>query len=196
MIKGLGVPGFSIARYVYGRRAGRFETPRRINIAYYFIMYSPLFMICWLMKFSRKTSAGYLANHLARLFALGLQKRIKPLGLSTGIFPIMLQLWEEDGMTQKELVDRLGIEQATVANSLSRMERDGLIRRCRDDHDGRITRSWLTDQGRTLRAPAIRAATEQNAEALAGLSEQERRRLITLLAKAIDVFEKPPSDRS
>ena len=43
------------------------------------------------MSFARKTSAGYLVNHLARLFAAGLQARIKPLGLSTGTFPIMLQ---------------------------------------------------------------------------------------------------------
>ena len=102
------------------------------------------------MSFARKTSAGYLVNHLARLFAAGLQARIKPLGLSTGTFPIMLQLWEQDGRSQRELVQALGIEQATVANSLNRMERDGLILRRPDDHDGRIKRTWLTAHGRSL----------------------------------------------
>ncbi|AFO92271.1 hypothetical protein [Phaeobacter inhibens] len=44
------------------------------------------------MKQPRETSAGYLFNHLARLFAQALQERIQPLGLSIGVFPIMLHL--------------------------------------------------------------------------------------------------------
>lgn len=90
------------------------------------------------------------------------------MGLSTGVFPIMLQLWERDGLTQKELVERLGIEQATMANSLTRMERGGLIERRGDDHDGRIKRNWLTERGQSLHAPAVGAAKEQNADALQG----------------------------
>ena len=34
-----------------------------------------------LMGFDKKTSAGYLANHMARLFARGLQEKIAPLGI-------------------------------------------------------------------------------------------------------------------
>ena len=56
------------------------------------------------MRFSKDTSAGYLVNDLARRFAAALQARIKPLGLSTGVFPVMVQLWEDDGLTQTELV--------------------------------------------------------------------------------------------
>ncbi|MFQ6547347.1 MarR family winged helix-turn-helix transcriptional regulator [Aestuariibius sp. 2305UL40-4] len=140
------------------------------------------------MTFSMRSSAGYLTNHLARLFASGLQARIRPLGLSTGVFPVMLQLWDRDGLTQKELVDRLGIEQATVANTLARMERDGLIERRGDAEDGRVKRTWLTDQGRALRDPAIAAADAENSDALSGLTEAERAQLLTLLNKAIATF--------
>ncbi len=140
------------------------------------------------MSFTRNTSPGYLINHLARLFAGALQARIKPLGLSTGTFPIMLQLWEQDGRSQRDLVEALGIEQATVANSLNRMERDGLILRRPDDHDGRIKRSWLTARGQTLRAPAIAAAEAVNASALAGLSPDERAECLRLITKAIATF--------
>lgn len=146
------------------------------------------------MTFSMRTSPGYLTNHLARLFAAGLQRRIKPLGLSTGVFPIMLQLWEQDGLTQKEIVERIGIEQATAANSLSRMERDGLIERRNDDHDGRVTRNFLTPNGRSLREPAITAAAAQNAVGLSGLSEQERQDLLGLLSKAITTFGRDGAD--
>jgi len=87
------------------------------------------------MSFSKDDSAGYLANHLARLFARELQLRIKPLGLSTGTFPALLVLWEGDGLTQRELIEHLDIEQPTMANTLARMERDGLIERRKDPAD-------------------------------------------------------------
>ncbi len=39
-------------------------------------------------------SAGFLANHMARLFAVALQRRIKPLGLAPAQFMTLLELWE------------------------------------------------------------------------------------------------------
>ncbi|WP_127114753.1 MarR family winged helix-turn-helix transcriptional regulator [Shimia sediminis] len=141
------------------------------------------------MTFSRQTSSGYLINHLARLFAGALQEGIKPLGLSTGVFPIMVHLWDQDGLTQKELVDRVGIEQATMAKTLARMERDNLILRRADKDDRRVRRAWLTQHGETLRDPALTVAVTQNALVLAGLSAEEQNQVVQLVSKAIDAFE-------
>lgn len=137
------------------------------------------------MDFDKDQSAGYLANHVARIFARGLAARIRPLGITTGTFPALLELWEADGLTQKQLVDRLDIEQATMANTLARMERDGLITRRKDEHDGRVQRVWLTERARALRAPAVAAANDENASTLAGLSEAERSRYVALMQKII-----------
>ena len=81
------------------------------------------------VAFDKNQSAGYLINHLARIFAQALAREIKPLGLAPGQFMVLLELWREDGLTQRDLVGRLDVEQATLANTLSRMERDGLVRR-------------------------------------------------------------------
>ena len=137
------------------------------------------------MSFSKDDSAGYLANHMARLFERGLAARIRPLGLTTGTFPALLELWEQDGLTQKQLVERLDIEQATMANTLSRMERDGLIKRERDPGDGRVQRIKLTEQARALRDPAIAAATAENENALFSLSDEESAQFIGLMRKII-----------
>jgi DNA-binding MarR family transcriptional regulator len=131
------------------------------------------------------SSPGYLVNHLARLFAAALQAEIRPLGLSTGVFPVLLHLWEKDGVTQRELVSRVGVEQATMANTLSRMERDGLVLRRGDPVDGRLQRIWLTDHARSLREAATAAASAQNARVLAGLTAAEQAQLVALLRKAI-----------
>ncbi|GAB5467979.1 MAG: MarR family transcriptional regulator [Rhodospirillales bacterium] len=144
------------------------------------------------MNFDRERSAGYLVNHLARLFARELQSRIKPLGLTTGTFPALLILWEREGLTQRELVAALDIEQATLANTLARMERDGLIVRKPDAADGRAQRIWLTETARALEAPALAAANTVNAEALAGLAEDDRRRLIGLMQRIIAQMQPRP----
>ncbi|UWQ08391.1 MarR family winged helix-turn-helix transcriptional regulator [Aliiroseovarius crassostreae] len=137
------------------------------------------------MRFQKDISAGYLANHLARLFAKALQHRIRDLGLSVGQFPILLELWAQDGQSQKELVQKLDLEQATVANTLNRMERDGLLRRMKDPSDGRAQRIWLTDQAKALRDPAYAAANTVNAQALSGLSEDEQAQFLALTQRVV-----------
>ena len=81
------------------------------------------------MDFDRKESAAYLANLLAKGASRALQARADGAGFAPGQFPVLLELWSGDGLTQRELLDGLDIEQATMANTLSRMERDGLVSR-------------------------------------------------------------------
>ncbi|GHE00273.1 hypothetical protein GCM10008024_11120 [Allgaiera indica] len=103
----------------------------------------------------------------------------------TGTFPALLELWETDGLSQKQLVERLDIEQATMANTLTRMERDGLVTRKRDENDGRVQRVWLTSRGRALKGAATAAAIDENAASLAGLSVAERDQFVALVQKVI-----------
>ena len=79
------------------------------------------------MGFSRQDSVAYLAAQLAKGFSLALQRRTAELGFSPGQFPVLLELWKEDRLTQRQLLDRVDIEQATLANTLARMQRDGLV---------------------------------------------------------------------
>ena len=44
---------------------------------------------------------------MARLFAKALGYRIAPLGIVVGQFPILVELWLKDGVTQKELLSKI-----------------------------------------------------------------------------------------
>lgn len=138
------------------------------------------------MIFDKTQSAGYLTNHLARLFAQALHERIRPLGLAPAQFMTLLELWAADGLTQRELVERLDVEQATMANTLARMARDGLVVRRPHPADGRAQQVWLTAEARDLEGPATAAARSVNQAALEGLSDEERRQLLRLLGRAIE----------
>ncbi len=142
------------------------------------------------MTFDKTASAGYLANHMARLFAHGLAERIRPLGLAPAQFMTLLELWREDRLTQKELVARLDVEQATIANTLARMERDGLIRRRPHPEDGRAQSILLTEKARALEGPATAAAEAQNAVALADLTTGERDDFLALMTRVIAAMQK------
>ncbi|WP_170397703.1 MarR family winged helix-turn-helix transcriptional regulator [Ruegeria arenilitoris] len=138
------------------------------------------------MNFEKENSAGYLVNHMARLFAKELQQRIAPLGIVVGQFPILLQLWLKDGVTQKELLGKIDVEQATLANTLNRMERDGLIKRTKNPADARAQMIWLTDRATAIRNSAYESAQSVNAEALQVLSEAEQARFMDYMRRIIE----------
>ncbi len=137
------------------------------------------------MAFRKENSAGYLVNHMARLFAKGLQDRIAPLGIVTGQFPILLELWQKDGVSQKDLLRKLDIEQATLANTLSRMERDGLIIRSKDPADARAQVIRLSERAVAIRAQAYQAACDQNEAALSVLDDAEREQFMDFMHRVI-----------
>jgi len=133
------------------------------------------------MAYDRSRSAGYLMNHLSRIFARALAGRIAPLGLMPGQFPVLLALWEEDGLTQRDLVERLDVEQATMANTLARMARDGLVARLPHATDRRVQVVRLTERARALEAPAKAAAMAVDDDLLTGLPEPAREAFIAAL---------------
>lgn len=137
------------------------------------------------MAFIKKNSAGYLANHMARLFAQGLHARIKPLGLAPAQFMVLLELWHDDGLTQKVLVERLDVEQATMANTIARMERDGLIERRAHENDRRARVIFLTSKAKELECEAVKCAKAQNEIATKGLSVNERELFLDLVRRVI-----------
>lgn len=137
------------------------------------------------MTFDRDSSAGYVVNHMARLFARHLEAGLRRHGLALGAFPALLHLWEKDGLTQGELAGRLAIEQPTMAATLARMERDGLITRHRDETDARVQRIRLTDKARVLRDAALAEAVAVNDRALGPLDTAERAQFLALMRRVI-----------
>lgn len=130
----------------------------------------------------REESLGYMVNHLARQLARALHERIAPLGVVPGQFAQLLALYEQDGITQQELCQIVGIEQPTMANTLERMERDGLVERRPHPSDGRKQLIYLNDKARALEGPLTEAAESVNTLATAGISKTERSILMRLIA--------------
>lgn len=88
--------------------------------------------------------AVYAASHA---FTAAYKPLLEPLGLTYSQYLVLIVLWEEDGLSVKEIARRLHLESATLTPILKRLEAGGFVRRRRDPADERQLRVELTDRG-------------------------------------------------
>lgn len=137
----------------------------------------------------RRHSAGYMTNWAARLFTRAIDRRLRPLGVSPGHMPVFFALADGGEMSQRALTGRAAVEQPTMAATLKRMEREGLVTRRPDPGDGRATLIALTPEAME-KVRAINAqASAVNAIALAGLGADEQAMFMDMLARVVETLE-------
>lgn len=79
---------------------------------------------------------------------------LKEFGLTYTQYITMLALWEKDGVSVKELGERLHLDSGTLTPLLKRLEAMDLVARIRDKRDERSVRVTLTTAGLRLRGQA------------------------------------------
>jgi DNA-binding MarR family transcriptional regulator len=141
---------------------------------------------------------GYLVNRTARLMAQMFSRRLQPHGVALAQWAILLLLYAKDGQTQRELSRMVAIEPPTVARTIDRMVRDGLVSREPHPQDGRATSIRLTPRALALREELATESIAGNAFAARVLSAEELITLKTLLGRVIDGLtgeedEQPPT---
>ena len=94
-------------------------------------------------------------------------------GASLATWVVLRSAEREEGLSQRELASRLNIEGPTLVRHLDRMEQDGLVERCRDEHDRRVVRVCLTPSGRRRHAELLGVAATLDAQLRTLLSEDE-----------------------
>jgi MarR family transcriptional regulator for hemolysin len=122
----------------------------------------------------RQSSAGYMTNLAARLFAREVDRKVRELGVSAGYLPVLFALADGKALTQTSLANVAAIEQPTMAATLTRMERDGLVQRRPDPDDGRSSLISLTSAAQKKVRAVEAAVSKVNERALSGLPDKER----------------------
>jgi len=130
-------------------------------------------------------SVAGLVMLAGRLFARTLQSRLGPHGVAPGQLAVLRLLWEEDGLTQAALARKARVEQPTMARTLDRMARDGLIERVPSKQDRRAFNVRLTRHGRQLRQGVKAEAGALDTLAVASMAKAERDKLAALLRRLI-----------
>jgi DNA-binding MarR family transcriptional regulator len=141
------------------------------------------------VDFAPDQSVGYLMRAAHRRYIQDLQSYLEPHGISIGMWYFFRALWQEDGLTQRELSERVGLMGATTAEQLNNMERAGYIVRRRSTEDRRKIQVYLTTKARRLRSKFLRYAKINSDYALKGFSPSEVAFLRFALMRIIENFD-------
>lgn len=134
--------------------------------------------------FAPEDTIGFLVWDTSRAFTRIFTQRINRHGLSFGLWPFLRALWDEDGLTQRELSERVMMKGPTTVAAINRLERKGMVRRVANPHDARKINVFLTEKGRRafdVAKPEIESVNRQGIGRLTKTDQQTLKRLLRTL---------------
>ncbi len=126
-------------------------------------------------------NVGFLLHDVSRLLRVRFDRRARALGLTRAQWRVLAHLAPRQGINQSSLAEILEVENITLGRHIDRLEDSEWVVRRRDPDDRRAWRLFLTDKSRPVLDQMEIIAAEAQGEAMAGLSDDERGRLLGLL---------------
>lgn len=105
--------------------------------------------------FVRDTCLCLHTQRAARMLARRFDDALRPLGLKSGQFSLLMSLNRPHPPTLGSVAELLAMDRTTLTANLKPLERDELIEVRPDEKDRRARRLALTDRGRALLARAV-----------------------------------------
>ncbi|MCP3713481.1 MarR family winged helix-turn-helix transcriptional regulator [Paraburkholderia sp. CNPSo 3274] len=115
----------------------------------------------------------YLLNVGQRRLQRWSQTRAAGGGVTAAQAALLFFLGDRNGALMSEAAAALDLGAPGMSGLADRTEKAGLIERRADETDGRVSRLWLTEAGRTARQRSKRRMTDLNARLTAGFTEAE-----------------------
>lgn len=128
---------------------------------------------------------GFILSDVARLMRKRFEQRARAaaLGLTRAQAAVLANLARQEGINQAALAQLLELEPITLARLLDRLQAAGLIERRADPKDRRAHLLYLTEAAYPLLDRIFALADEVREDALAGVAEPDRTRLIDMLVE-------------
>jgi DNA-binding MarR family transcriptional regulator len=131
----------------------------------------------------RLRTIGFLLKDVARLYTRRFEERAQDLSLTLPQCKALFYLESNEGVSQKRLAELTELDPMSLVRILDRMEADGWVKRRSDPEDRRARSLCLTPKAKPILEHIAILATETRAEALHGLTEEERTQLTRLLTR-------------
>lgn len=122
-------------------------------------------------------------GRIERHFSILMRDVLAPIGVTYPEFRLIgLLIDETEGVSQKDLAARLGLDASGISITLKALEKRGLIARERDKEDARIMRVKCTPSADELNQ-VFQALSTQEAIAVKGMTPMEIDALTNLLGR-------------
>jgi DNA-binding MarR family transcriptional regulator len=105
---------------------------------------------------------AHLIKDVARAQMRALQSRLAEHSISFGHWTFLRILWENDGLTQRELSEQAGVMEPTTFTAVKAMEIQGLLERRQLPGNRKNMHVYLTPKGRALKRKLVPLAEEVN----------------------------------
>lgn len=129
---------------------------------------------------------GFLVRRLHQIAIALFAEECEGLDITPTQFGIMLAVSENPGIDQSAAAEARGVDRATMASIVARLEKDGYLRRVTSKIDRRQKLLTLTAAGKSLlnksRTPAVRS----NERMLEVLAPRDQKSFVRLLQKLVD----------
>lgn len=118
----------------------------------------------------RQERLAHIVRRVMRDFQVGLETRLVQYEVNYGFWFYLRELWREEGLSQRQLSERVGLTEPTTHSVIKRMVSADLVE-LRPIVPGKPRQVvHLTPKGRDLRGKLEPLAEDLNAEAVRGLS--------------------------
>jgi DNA-binding MarR family transcriptional regulator len=115
-----------------------------------------------------------------------LSRRLAEHGVPFGHWTFLRILWEEDGLTQRELSERAGVMEPSTFTAIKAMEELGYVKRSRMPDNRKNVYVHLTAKGRALKKKLVPLAERVNELGLRSVSKRDRATVRRALMTVID----------
>jgi DNA-binding MarR family transcriptional regulator len=136
-------------------------------------------------------------QRLQHLFAYDRSDPLFSSHLTLSQLRILMLLSRSDGMSGRELSERIGVGLAALSGMIDRLVTNDLVIRQEDPHDRRVRRISLSTSGAELIGSIITAGAEKQRRLLSRLSDHELERVaeatLIMVRVAEEVAGEPPS---
>ena len=128
---------------------------------------------------------AHLVKDAMRGLGRALHMRLAQHRVSFGHWTFLRILWEEEGLTQRALSERAGLQEPTTFSALKAMEKLGFVERRQLPSSRKNVYVFLTAKGRALKRVLVPLAIEINQIAIEGATEADvvatRRTLLIII---------------
>ncbi|MCC4861607.1 MarR family winged helix-turn-helix transcriptional regulator [Vibrio splendidus] len=136
-------------------------------------------------EFDRQKSFGWMINVIANKATKDFDTELKEHGLSIALWPTMMCLWEEEGVTQRDIAAKSKVENSTTTRTLDKLEKLELVERRADPNSRRSFRIYLTEKGKALEEQLVPIPVRLNKALMNELDAAEQQQMLKLLQKVV-----------
>ena len=139
-----------------------------------------------MLQYNFDESVGYWGTMASQSIRRVLGQRLSEQDLTLRQWEVLAMLACNPELSQAQLAERMGIEPATLAGVVNRMERDGWINKTSSSEDRRQSRLSPTAQAESIWNRSLTLSAEVRAQAVAGVSQEDLQTLRRVCAMIRD----------